>query len=48
VPHNIITDNRSNFASGEFHEFCEGLGIKLNFASVAHPQNNGQLEKIMV
>jgi transposase InsO family protein len=45
VPHSIITDNGSNFTSGEFKEYCEKLGIQLKFASVAHPQTNGQGEK---
>jgi transposase InsO family protein len=45
VPHNIVTDNGSNFTSREFKEYCEGVGIKLQFASVAHPQTNGQVEK---
>jgi transposase InsO family protein len=43
VTHTIITDKGSNFASIEFHKFCEKLGIKLNFS---HPQTNGQVEKI--
>src|SRR4051812_5457430 len=46
VPHSILTDNGSNFASEEFQDFCDQFGIKLNFASVAHPQTNGQVEKI--
>jgi transposase InsO family protein len=46
VPHSIITDNGRNFASDEFNQFCEKLGIKLSFASVSHPQTNGQVEKI--
>jgi hypothetical protein len=37
VPHNIITDNRINFTSKEFKSYCESMGIKLNFASIAHP-----------
>jgi transposase InsO family protein len=45
VPHIIITNNSTNFTSNEFKDYCEGLGIKLNFASVAHPQTNGQVEK---
>jgi transposase InsO family protein len=45
VPNNIITDNRTNFTSKEFKDYCEGLGIKLNFASVVHPQTNRQVEK---
>jgi hypothetical protein len=45
VPHSIITDNETNFTSKEFKNYCESLGIKLKFASVAHPKSNGQVEK---
>jgi transposase InsO family protein len=45
VPHNIITDNGTNFTSKKFKNYCESLGIKLKFASVAHPKTNGQVEK---
>jgi hypothetical protein len=45
VPNIIITDNGTNFTSKEFKDYCEGLGIQLNFASVVHPQTNGQVEK---
>jgi hypothetical protein len=45
VPHNIIIDNRTNFTSKEFKSYCEGLGIKLKFASVVHPKSNGQVKK---
>ena len=45
VPHSIITDNGSNFISEEFQDFYEGLGINITYASVAHPQTNGQVEK---
>ena len=45
VPNSIITDNGSNFTSKEFGSYCEELGIQLNFASVAHAQTNGQVEK---
>jgi hypothetical protein len=38
VPHSIITDNGTNFISKEFKNYCESLGIKLKFASVAHPK----------
>jgi transposase InsO family protein len=40
-----IPDNGTNFTSKEFKDYCEGLGIKLKFASVAHPTTNGQVEK---
>src|SRR3954467_11396612 len=45
VPHNIITGNGTNFTAAEFQNFCEELGIKINYASVAHPQSNDQVEK---
>jgi hypothetical protein len=45
VPHNIIMDNGTNFTSKEFKNYCEVMGIKLKFASVAHPKTNGQVEK---
>jgi hypothetical protein len=45
VPHNIITNNGMNFMSKEFKNYCESMGIKLNFASVAHPKTNGQVKK---
>jgi transposase InsO family protein len=45
VPHSIITDNGTNFTSGEFQDFAKNLGIKLKYASVAHPKSNGQVEK---
>jgi hypothetical protein len=41
LPHSIITDNRTNFTSKEFKSYCESMGIKLKFASVAHPKTNG-------
>jgi transposase InsO family protein len=41
VPHNIITDNGTNFTSKEFKSYCESMGIKLKFTSVAHPKTNG-------
>src|SRR4051812_25336077 len=45
VPHNIITDNDTNFTAAEFQNFFQELGIKINYASVAHPQSNDQVEK---
>jgi transposase InsO family protein len=45
VPHSIITDNGTNFTSKEFKNYCESMGIKLNFASVPHPQTNGPVDK---
>src|SRR4051812_18405205 len=45
VPHSIITDNGSNFISKEFQDFCEGLGINITYALVAHSQTDGHAEK---
>jgi transposase InsO family protein len=45
VPNGIITDNSTNFTSGEFQEFTKELGIKIKYASMAHPKSNGQVEK---
>jgi transposase InsO family protein len=44
-PHSIITDNGTNFAKGEMADFCEEKGIRLDLASVAHPESNGQAER---
>jgi transposase InsO family protein len=45
VPNIIITDNGTNFTSGEFQEFAKKLSIKIKYASVAHPKSNGQVKK---
>jgi transposase InsO family protein len=45
VPNSIITDNGTNFTSGKFQEFAKELGIKIKYASVAHPKSNRQVEK---
>jgi hypothetical protein len=44
VPNNIITNNGTQFTMREFKDFCADLGIKINHASVSHPQSNGQVE----
>jgi transposase InsO family protein len=40
VPNSIITDNDTNFTFDEFQEFAKELGIKIKYASVAHPKSN--------
>jgi hypothetical protein len=45
VPHGIITDNGTNFAKGVFADYYGQKGIRLDLASVAHPQSNGQVKK---
>jgi transposase InsO family protein len=45
VPNNIITDNGTQFIGRAFKDFCADLGIKINYASVSHPQSNCQVER---
>ncbi|SPT20585.1 unnamed protein product [Triticum aestivum] len=45
IPHSIITDNGTNFAKGTLAHFYATQGIRLDLASVAHPQSNGQVER---
>jgi hypothetical protein len=45
IPNSIITDLGSNFTSSKFFDFCEQRSIQINYASVAHPRANGQVER---
>src|SRR4051812_22920193 len=45
VPNSIITDNGTNFAKGALAQYASQQGIRLDLASVAHPQSNGQVER---
>jgi IS30 family transposase len=45
VPNNIITDNGTQFTVRELKDFCVDLVIKINYASVSHPQSNDQAER---
>jgi transposase InsO family protein len=44
VPNSIITDNGSQFTGRKFPEFCDKFHIRVDWAAVAHPQTNGQVE----
>jgi transposase InsO family protein len=44
-PHSIITDNGTNFAEGAFSRICQEKRIRLDIASVAHPEVNGQVKR---
>ena len=46
VPQTIITDNGTQFNNPEFISFARDLGTTVRFASVAHPQANGQVEAV--
>ena len=45
VPNRVITDNGTQFTSHTFMQYIQDLGIKVYFASVAHPRSNGQAER---
>jgi transposase InsO family protein len=46
IPNNIITDNGTQFNAREFKDLCADSCIKINYASVSHPQSNGQVERL--
>src|SRR3954470_12551042 len=43
-PHSVITENGTHFDEGAFACFCGKNRIRLDVASVAHPESNGQVE----
>jgi transposase InsO family protein len=45
VPNSIITDNGSQFTGRKFLEFCDKFHIRVDWAAVAHPRTNGQVER---
>jgi transposase InsO family protein len=45
VPNSIITDNGSQFTGRKFLEFCDKFHIRVDWADVAHPQTNSQVER---
>jgi len=44
VPKWFVSNNGTQFASQQLGKLCTKLGIKKVFASVEHPQTNGQVE----
>jgi hypothetical protein len=44
LPHDIIFDNGTQFASRQIVSFLSGLGIRNNFTSISHPASNGLAE----
>jgi ribonuclease HI/transposase InsO family protein len=45
VPNSIITDNGTQFTGRKFLDFCEDHHIRVDWAIVAHPMTNGQVER---
>jgi hypothetical protein len=45
VPNSIITNNGTQFTGKKFLDFCEDHHIRVDWAVVAHPMTNGQVER---
>jgi transposase InsO family protein len=45
VSNSIITDNGTQFTGKKFLDFCEDHHIRVDWAAVAHPMTNGQVER---
>jgi len=45
VPNSIITDNGTQFTGRKFLEFCDRHLIRVDWAAVAHPKTNGQVQR---
>jgi hypothetical protein len=45
IPNSIITDNCTQFTRKKFLDFCEGHHIRVDWAAVAHPMTNRQVER---
>jgi hypothetical protein len=45
VPNSIITDNGTQFTGRKFLDFCKDHHIRVDWAAVAHPMTNGQVER---
>jgi hypothetical protein len=45
VPNSIITDSGTQFTGKKFLDFCEDHHIRVDWAAVAHPMTNGQVER---
>jgi hypothetical protein len=44
IPNSIITDNDTQFTRKKFLDFYEGHHIRVDWAAIAHPMTNGQVE----
>ena len=45
VPNSIIIDNSTQFTGKKFLQFCDEYHIRVDWAAVAHPRMNGQVER---
>jgi transposase InsO family protein len=44
IPSAILSDNELQFCFQEFQQWCSSKRIKNQYATMAHPQSNGQVE----
>ena len=44
MPRRLVSDNDTQFVGQQLSKLCAKVGIKQVFASVEHPQTNGQVE----
>lgn len=45
VPNSIITDNGTQFTGEPFLQFCDDFNIRIDWAMVARPRSNDQVER---
>ena len=45
VPNSIITDNDTQFTGKKFIRFYDEQHIRIDWATIVHPQTNGQVER---
>jgi transposase InsO family protein len=45
IPNRVIIDLGSPFIAIEFRNWAQDCGINIDYASVAHPEANGQVER---
>ena len=45
VLNSIITDNDTQFTRKKFLRFCDEYHIRVDWAAIAHPRTNGQVER---
>ena len=45
MPNRIISNLGSRFTAKEFKAWANDCGISIDYASMAHPQANGQVER---
>jgi hypothetical protein len=46
VPNSIIMDNVAKFIGKKFLKLCDDYHIRVDWAAVAHPRTNGQVERV--